>query len=276
MKVFYFCILCLFISMAVIAGYPPVSGAQTSVYTEANCGPITHTVDAIAETGTNIAKFGDKNASYNQLTTSVTKLSLGRSYLDSSDKLSAVSSNKITNENNMQSRVGINSDKRVNTLTAGMVETSGCDAGSLGVATQKDSTGLSTSYPTTNLAGDRHQAMIFGENSKVIDKSLLIGDDQVLESEVQFDQGFASRTMRVNTIKSFSKNLTENYDVSAQIHTNAVAFPNMTSHIVMKDSSLNMSSAFDKVEANTTDLNAVSTKVKTIIQNQSQNVTESD
>ena len=247
-----------------------VSAAQiTSEYSGVG-GTTTYTTDTLAQTGSNVVKFGDKNGSYNEITNTQFILTQGISSVNIKNDVSAIASNKVTGTADVQS-FSIHSASDSATLTTGSVSTTGCDAaaGSLGEqssATQS-TTGLSTSYPTTNYAIIKQELTGSGPSvqSLKLDRAQ-IGDNIVSETNGEINNGIIGSSVYTNTIKSFDSSLTKNYvsDHSSSIKTVGNSSSEITK-MKFKESSLNMSNAFD-VTTSSTNLSTVD-KIKGIIAN---------
>jgi hypothetical protein len=247
-----------------------VSAAQiTSEYSGVG-GTTVYTTDTLAQTGSNIAKFGDKNGSFNEITNTQFILTQGITAVDIKNDVSAIASNKVTGTADVQA-FSIHSESDSATLTTGSVSTTGCDeaAGSLGEqssATQS-TTGLSTSYPTTNYAIIKQGLTGSGPSiqSLKLDRAQ-VGDNIASEISGEINNGVIGSSIYTNTIKSFDSSLTKNYvsDHSSMIKTYGNSTDTLTK-MKFKESSLNMSNAFDTTTTST-NLSTVD-KIKGIIAN---------
>ena len=241
-----FCLLCSVANAAAINEKIQGYGGTTS-----------YTGSTITETGTNLAKFGVANATYNQITDSRFLLTLGPTSTNIDHTISAISSNRVSGSIDVKSYTQFGQTKSA-TLTEGSVVTTGCDAssGALGESqsSQQTSSGLSTSFPTSNYAIIKND--ILGSSKDQVQSAKLttaqVGDNIATSVDAQYNYGTVGSSMYTSTIKSFDKNLTSNYE-----QDNYRTFRNYglgdgannTSHYIIDRSSMNMSNAFDSVSA---------------------------
>jgi hypothetical protein len=274
MKVFNCLIIFLVISLFIVA----VPAAQIKSEYSGVGGTTTFTTDSHAQTGSNIIKFGDKNGSFNEITDSQFILTQGITSADISHTTSAIASNRVSSAADVKS-MSIHSEFDSATLTTGSVTTTGCDAaaGSLGEqssATQS-TTGLSTSYPTTNYAIIKQGLTANGNQVQSLkaDKAQ-VGDNIASSIEGVYNNGIMTSSVYSNTIKSFDTSLTKNYinDYSSSMKTSGYGdgADNIT-HMKFSESVMNMSNAFDTTTSSTN--LSTADKIKGIIANNAGNET---
>jgi hypothetical protein len=216
MKKFLFAFLAI-VLIVCLSGI--VNAAHTTITVVENGGTSGYFSDGQAEAGSNIAKFGVPNSSYNVVTQRSAHLTLGTSLINAKNTVQADVSNSLTSNVAVKSFGSVNSEDTQATWTesAATPET-GCDAGSLGTNGTTTSTG-STVFPVSERAMSNTYLMSGPDSNGTLNglsqyssNNVVSGNKLATTMSASAPVGIAGDSYSQSVTKSFSNGYTENYN----------------------------------------------------------------
>jgi hypothetical protein len=195
-----------------------IDAAHTTITVVENGGTSGYFSSGQSEAGSNIAKFGVPNSSYNVITQRSAHLTLGTSLVNAKTSVQADVSNSLTSNVAVKSFGSVNSEDTQTTWTeSAATPSTGCDAGSLGTNGTTSSSGA-TVFPVSEQAMSNTYLMSGPDSNGTLNglsqyssNNVVSGNKLATTMSASAPVGIAGESYSQSVTKSFSAGYTENY-----------------------------------------------------------------